>query len=373
MNGMRSIAAAVAAQLALLGVAGAQEPSSSPQADTVFVIANGAAPLMPFGGRVDVVASSGSVMGEVIENKPYSAESITESTQMLADGNRITATNRARVYRDSGGRTRREQQLDAVGVWQANVPMSMVTINDPVRNVTYFLDARSETVRELTPFRLERRLEAMAEVGARRAGGPQLRTRIDGLSTPPETGNVAVHELRAGEPAADEAIAASEGPVPFPIGLSPPNVALGQPVFGAVAAFGGSTSAPVTESLGEQVLEGVVARGTRVTHTIEAGAIGNELPIEIVREEWYSPDIEAVVLSRNFDPRFGETSYRLVNVDRSEPPPELFVIPQDYEVLSNDLPPQATRAGPAGLPGTPGRRAERRVMLVQPDPAPAND
>ena len=98
----------------------------------------------------------------------------------------------------------------------------------------------------------------------------------------------------------------------------------------AIAAFPSAEAA--TEDLGEQVLEGVLARGTRQTHTIAAGAIGNELPIEIVNEQWYSPDLEAIVLRRSVDPRFGETTYRLINVDRSEPSPELFVVPQDYEM-----------------------------------------
>lgn len=368
MNAVKSITAAVAAQLALLGGAAAQEPAPAQRSDTVFFIANGAAPIMPLGGRVDVIAGSGSVTGEVIEGKPYSAESVTESTQMLADGNRITTTNRARVYRDSAGRTRREQQLDAVGVWQADEPVSMVTINDPTRNVTYFIDSRTETVRELTPFRLERTLEGAAQPAE---PGPAPRMVI---GAPPEPSAAGGGESRADEPAAGAGVAADRGVQHFRLARPPANVALASPVFGTIASAGGPVGAPVTESLGEQVLEGVLARGTRVTHTIAAGAIGNELPIEIVREEWYSPDIEAIVLSRNFDPRFGETSYRLINVDRSEPPPELFTIPQDYEVMSSD-------AGPAALPplparvtlGTRGQQFERRVMVVQPNPAAAQE
>ena len=44
-----------------------------------------------------------------------------------------------------------------------------------------------------------------------------------------------------------------------------------------------------TESLGKQNIEGVEAEGTRTTVTIPAGKIGNELPIDIVSERWYSP------------------------------------------------------------------------------------
>jgi len=40
------------------------------------------------------------------------------------------------------------------------------------------------------------------------------------------------------------------------------------------------------EDLGTQVVEGVVATGTRNTTTIPAGTIGNEQPILIVSEQW---------------------------------------------------------------------------------------
>jgi hypothetical protein len=87
-----------------------------------------------------------------------------------------------------------------------------------------------------------------------------------------------------------------------------------------------------TESLGTKDIEGVKAEGTRVTVTIPAGAIGNQAAIDIVNERWYSPELQTVVLSRRFDPRFGETTYRLTNIVRAEPAPELFQVPADYKV-----------------------------------------
>ena len=65
-----------------------------------------------------------------------------------------------------------------------------------------------------------------------------------------------------------------------------------------------------TESLGKQNIEGVEAEGTRSTVTIPAGEIGNERAIEIVFERWYSPELQMVVMTRHYDPRFGETTYR---------------------------------------------------------------
>ena len=139
-------------------------------------------------------------------------------------------------------------------------------------------------------------------------------------------------------------------------------------VFGRFGSFPASAPEATIEDLGEQVLEGVLARGTRHTQTIAAGAIGNELPIEIVHEQWYSKDIEAMVLRRNFDPRFGETTYRLINVDRSEPSPELFAIPQEYELQSEpnaDVRARRLTGGPVS--GVAGQRVERRMFLVRPD------
>ncbi len=86
------------------------------------------------------------------------------------------------------------------------------------------------------------------------------------------------------------------------------------------------------ESLGKQNIEGVEAEGTRYTITIAAGEIGNEAPINIVSETWYSAELQTVVMSRHSDPRMGENTYRLTNINRSEPPHALFELPSDYTI-----------------------------------------
>ncbi len=88
-----------------------------------------------------------------------------------------------------------------------------------------------------------------------------------------------------------------------------------------------------SEDLGTQTIEGVEAQGSRMTHTIPAGEIGNERPLQIVRERWYSPELQAVVMSRSSDPRMGETTYRLTNIRRAEPDRSLFEIPEGYRVV----------------------------------------
>lgn len=86
------------------------------------------------------------------------------------------------------------------------------------------------------------------------------------------------------------------------------------------------------ENLGKQKIEGVEAEGTKTVSTIPAGAIGNERAIEIVSERWYSPELQTVVMTRHSDPRTGESVYRLENVNRAEPPANLFQVPSDYSL-----------------------------------------
>jgi len=86
------------------------------------------------------------------------------------------------------------------------------------------------------------------------------------------------------------------------------------------------------EDLGPQAVSGLSATGTRITQTIPAGAIGNQQPLEIVRETWISTDLKVPVLIKTSDPRFGNTTMQLTNIVRAEPDPSLFQIPSGYTV-----------------------------------------
>ena len=111
------------------------------------------------------------------------------------------------------------------------------------------------------------------------------------------------------------------------------------------------------ESLGTQTINGISAQGTRFTRTIPAGKIGNDKPITITREVWYSPDLQMVVQSKHSDPRFGETTYSLTSIQRGEPAANLFTVPSDYTVKEGGprkgimmrhgkMPPPASDAAP---------------------------
>jgi hypothetical protein len=87
-----------------------------------------------------------------------------------------------------------------------------------------------------------------------------------------------------------------------------------------------------SESLGSQFVEDLQVDGTRITRTIASGQSGNEKPIVVSMETWYSTDLQTIVMSRTLDPRLGETVYKLTNIDRTEPSHSLFEVPSDYTV-----------------------------------------
>ncbi len=86
------------------------------------------------------------------------------------------------------------------------------------------------------------------------------------------------------------------------------------------------------ESLGTKILEGVSVEGTRSTFEIPVGEIGNDKPIQVVTEKWYSPALQLIIMSRHTDPLAGEQVFRLVNIKQGEPAATLFSAPKDYKL-----------------------------------------
>lgn len=86
------------------------------------------------------------------------------------------------------------------------------------------------------------------------------------------------------------------------------------------------------EPLGTKTIEGTPVTGTRDTKTISAGMIGNDKDLVITHETRYSPDLKLVIQSTQTDPRFGQTTYFLINIQRNEPDPALFQVPAGYKV-----------------------------------------
>jgi hypothetical protein len=86
------------------------------------------------------------------------------------------------------------------------------------------------------------------------------------------------------------------------------------------------------EPLGKQTIEGVNAEGVREVSTIDAGAIGNDRPIQVSTESWYSAELQMNVMTKHSDPRTGEESFRLTNINRAEPAAYLFQPPAGYQI-----------------------------------------
>lgn len=246
----------------------------------------------PLGGAVGVGVIGAEMMGgSPVSGAPYSAEAVTETTQTLPDGNRIVNKSTSKIYRDSAGRERREQPLPSFGkLASGDTAPVMIMISDPVAKVNYSLETRSKTATKIPAPGLPRisdkggmvggTFTAIAPAPAVGGGGNQIFFSQGRLATAPQ-------------------------------------------------------SAQKKEDLGQRTIEGVVADGTRTTTTIPAGEVGNERPIDVVSERWYSSDLQVLVMSKDTDPRMGETTYQLTNVSRVEPAASLFEVPADYQL--NDL------------------------------------
>jgi TonB family protein len=247
------------------------------------------------------IANEMSFGGKLVKNAPYSATAVTESIQTLSDGNRIISKSTAALYRDSEGRTRREQSLGPIGAFAGGgEPQQMIFIDDPVAGVSYTLNSRSRTAQKMPPMRLRFEYKVAPPAGE----------GVGGATTAPPPDQPGQVELQRMEGRAK----ISEGPK---------------------YVWGWRNQEPTTESLGRQNFEGVEAEGTRGKITIAVGEIGNERAIEIVDERWYSSELQAVVMTRHNDPRFGESTYHLTNISRTEPAKSLFEVPSDYSVSTS--------------------------------------
>jgi hypothetical protein len=313
----------------------------------------------------------------VVKGAPYSATATTEHTQTLSDGNQIIKKNETIYYRDSEGRTRVEQRLTTIGKWTSGGdPTQLIMITDPVAGYHYQLDPRNRTARkqsfkpvdekaeelhrrmlEAYHSRLITQTKTLAELQAELA---KKRLHVEAeeakkkkeLQSPPgvkQTDLQAEQLKRQMELEANQAKRKMELEAERAKRTMALQAALAERAKAEQKRASGlkidvtiqkqlninkqKTGWPKkTESLGNQLIEGVNAEGTRMTATIPVGEIGNIRPIEVVEERWYSPDLKIMVLTRHNDPRSGETIYRLSNIKRAEPDRSLFEIPAGYRI-----------------------------------------
>src|SRR5262245_12514360 len=190
--------------------------------------------------RAEMLKMVGAKIGfetKVVKGAPYSATAEAETVQTLADGNRIRNKTTTLVYRDGEGRTRRE----VVGKEQS-LPTE-VFISDPASGVNYSLDTQRRVALKTQVNLQELDLEKM-----KFAAEMEMKQRE--LKRQTQAGGQVVR-------AEDEEIVKKK-------------------------------RQPIVESLGQQIIEGVLCEGRRATLTIPTGEAGNERPITTVNEQWYS-------------------------------------------------------------------------------------
>jgi hypothetical protein len=277
----------------------------------------GAGTRMWFGDEAtSIFIASEMLSGDhAVKGAPYSAQAVTETIQTLADGNRIVRKTSSSVYRDSEGRTRSDQAVGDVAPYATAMgePSQVILINDPVNSTNYTLDPRSKTARKMSFGSLMKMLpdpkvagDVMVSADAAAAADKHA-AEADMMRATVEVRPTIRERMRLPAPRGDK-------------------------VLDEAATFTVKLAEPKIEQLGKQTIEGVEAEGQRATITIPAGEIGNELPIQIVSESWYSPELQVTVMSRHSDPRMGETVYKLTNINRAEPARALFEVPSDYTI-----------------------------------------
>jgi hypothetical protein len=219
-----------------------------------------------------ISASSRCADGCAVRGLPYSAQRVTESVKVLADGNRIVQRHTEKLYRDSDGRTREESE------WKGK---PLVQIQDPVAGMSY-------------------RLYPDTKTGYRMA--------------------IAAPAPAAATPAAavTGSTAAAAGATRMAEQLAP--------------ALTGSAATTQTRSLGTKQIDGMTAEGTQATMTTPAGAIGNVQPMVGTTETWIARDLRVPILLKIDHPFMGESVTRLSDISRLEPPTALFTVPADYTV-----------------------------------------
>lgn len=198
--------------------------------------------------------SSEMTAAKAITHAPFSAETLTESSQTLGNGASINRRISGKIYRDNEGRTRREMSAVMAGPFASSGDSQrIVFIYDPVAGLsTSFIPG---------------------------GGGPRANA-APSISDP------------TGPPGAETVMENS-----------------------------------YVESLGTKMIESFEAYGERTSIVIPVGRIGNDKPIEIVHERWYSNELNTLLYSKHSDPRWGETTYKLLNINRGEPDRSLFVLP----------------------------------------------
>lgn len=221
---------------------------------------------------------------------PFSAQEETPVTHSRSDGALISSgTKKVIYYRDSLGRLRMEKTMPgSIGTSEDAV---FVEIVDPIGGFRYSFDSNSRMARR-APF-------APAKSGS---------SRIVFSSPPPST------------------------PDFIAIPTAEPRRTVVSP-----SSSSDNTQRPeeISEQIGTQIIEGVLAEGSRTTTVYPVGYVGNDRPVTTVVEIWYWRQMGMYVLAKSYDSRTGqtETTMKLTNISLAVPDASLFQPPAGYEIV----------------------------------------
>ncbi|MGC1383624.1 MAG: hypothetical protein WA823_07585 [Candidatus Acidiferrales bacterium] len=209
---------------------------------------------------------------------PYSLVQETSRSSTLANGAHIDENSKViHMYRDSEGRTRMESYVTTPQHGGKALDLATVIITDLATGKCYFLSPQARTATESVM--------------------PGLAAMVQNAATP----------------------------------VAAVRTAAAQQVPAAGAA--GTTPEMKHETLPAQEMDGLTVTGTRLTQTFPTGSIGNDRPIVVTRTKWYSDELGIDVLSESSDPRSGDTTTRVTQLDRTEPDASLFQVPPGYTII----------------------------------------
>jgi hypothetical protein len=252
-------------------------------------------------------------LGKPVTGRPLAASESRRTLQVLADGTRIERKDTNKLYRDTDGRTRTE-----------SADGERVTISDPTSGSTVEMNTSQRSARKSAVMRT---MQFRYSTNGDKLPPPILNDKFDAgggvfsgsfsSSSTTEIGGVVRAGVKAGID--DHVVAFSSGSMPES------DITIVRRADSAA-----SEKSAKTENLGIQNINGVLADGTRTTITIPTGEIGNDRPINIVNEKWFSTALGMLVKSVNSDPRFGETTYELTDIREGAQDPLLFQVPEGY-------------------------------------------
>lgn len=212
-----------------------------------------------------------SIFVPFMANAPFSLTLTAEWSRPIASGGTFTTVNSRPIKRDSEGRIYQERWLMTPKGASIQSRMSWIQIADPVAHTFYECDPRQKVC--------------------------ELRTLRDPVT-------------------------ARFDPARFKSGT-------------LKNAKGEDQGTRTHEDLGEAYFVGMPVHEYRDTTTLNAGVMGNDLPMSTVRQYRFSPELGLNLSSILEAPQIGRQVFTVTEISTAEPDPSFFQPPQGYKVVDH--------------------------------------